>query len=258
MVYIRSWVTYLPSGRVEVEGKKLPAPAHDEDEITMSYEVLSRLDIPNGTHLVFVKDGIERNVDFHIVADLLEAPTSTVSVFSSLDDAIEHSIDVMPSILVVVRTDPPAGSVAIEFGKRGIIEILKHEVRKEFMGFIRTSLTDERALSDLLSEITLTNIPKVVKKLIHARGSRHKDIKIVSGYMNKPKILEKTIASLKLKNADTSPALEIVKQGFKGNFAAVLSLIKGLEKCRNSDKMLFIGEASSGGVYVLIMKCKKR
>jgi hypothetical protein len=255
MVFIQGWATYLPTNKKVVEGKELPAPSKDEDEISMAYEVLSRMELPNGVRMIFVNDDGEKDVDFHIVADLIEAPTSTVSVFSSLDDALEYSLSSVPSVMTVVRSEPPAGAAAIQFRKRGPIKIVAHETRKEAMGFLRTSLTDERALSDLLSEVTLSKMPGILKKFIHRRKSRKHNVKIISGYMRKPKILLKAISSLKLKDIDISPALEVINAGYKGNLAAAFSLIKALEKCDDSEEVLFIGEASSGGVYVMIMQC---
>ncbi len=258
MVYIKSWDTYFPSNRVEVNGKPVPALGRDEDEVTLSFEVLRRLNLTESTHLVFVKDEITNIIDFHIVADLLELPVMTISVYDSIDDALEQALNVLPSVLVVVRAKPPAGSVAIEFGKKGVAEILKYEVRKEFMGFIRTSVTDERAFSDLVSDLTLSHLPSVLRKIIHSRGSKYRGIKVVSGYMYKPKVFQKMISSLGLKNADTSPVTEVLEEGFRGNLAAGLSLIKGLNKCTNSDKMLFMGDVNSGRVFLIFMRCRKR
>ncbi len=259
MASIRDWATYTPSNTAEVDGRKVPSPAIDEDEITMAYEVLSRINLTPNTHLIFVADTNNHPPDFHVVPELLGMGGLKVTVLNSLDDGIEQAIRSVPSVMVVVRGEPPAASVAIEFHKKGKVDVLKHEVRKEFMGFMRTSLTDERALSDLLSEITLSSLPRIIKKLFRGR-SKMSSIKVVSGYMSKPKILEKTIASLKLKSADLSPVKEVLKAGFKGHIAAALSLVKGLERCCSigRTKMLFIGEATGGGVYVVVMRCKSK
>ncbi len=254
MVFIREWVTYLPTNTQLVDGKEMPAPAKDEDEISMAYEVLSKVEIPNGARLIFVNDG-ERNVDFHIVADLIEAPTSTVSVFSTIDDALEYALSSVPSVMVVVRADPPAGSAAMAFRRRGPVKILVHEVRKESMGFLKTALTDERALTDLVSEITLSKLPRVLRRFIHHRRTKKHNVRIISGYARKPKILIKAVSALKVKEVDISPVTEIINEGFKGNLAAIFSMVKALERCNDSEEVLFAGEASSGGVYVMVMKC---
>ncbi len=257
MVSIRGWATYIPSNTLEVDGRKVPSPSSDEDEITMAYEVLSKLNLTTNTHLVFIADTNNHPPDFHVVPELLGLGSMKVTILNSLDEGIEHALKTIPSVMVVVRGEAPAASVAIEFNKKGPIDVLKHEVRKEFMGFMRTSVTDERALSDLLSEITLSNLPRVIKKLFKSRV-RMSNIKVVSGYMSKLKVLEKAIASLKLKSADLSPVKEVLSAGFKGHIAAALSLVKGIEKCCRigKTKMLFLGEASGGGFYVVIMRCK--
>ena len=255
MVFISDWTTYIPSSSQLINGKQVPAPSRDEDEISMAYEVLNKLDLPNNARLVFVTDTTDNEVDFHIVTDLVELPTSTISVFQCIDEAFEYSIMSVPSVLVTVRAKPPAGSAAIKFDKRGRIKILLHEFRKESMGFLRTRLTDGKALSDLLSEITSSKMPGILRKFFHSKVSRKHNIKVISGYVRKPKILVKAVNSLKIKNVDIGPVLEVVSSGFENNLAAAFSMIKGLERCNNGEEVLFISEISSGGIYVMITKC---
>jgi len=257
MAFIREWVTYVPTSTVTINGKEVPAPSKDEDEVSMAYEVLSKLDLPTGSRLVFVVDDHQQSTDFHIVAELIESPTSIVSTFTTIDDAIEYSLNTLPSVLVVVRTKPPAGSAAIMFRKRGPIKILAHEFRKESMGFLKTTLTDERALSDLLSEIALSKMPGLLRKFFHSKKSKKHNLRIISGYLRKEKILIKAVNSLKLKNVDISPALEVVKKGFEGNLAAAFSMISALERCEDADEVLFVYE-TSGGIYALILKRDER
>ena len=258
MSFIKEWVTYIPTATTVVNGREVPAPAKDEDEVSMAYEVLSRLDLPVGTRLIFVIDDHQRPADFHIVAELIESPTSIVSMFTSIDDALEYSLSAIPSALVVVRTQPPAGSAAIEFQKRGFIKVLAHEFRKESMGFLRTTITDERALSDLLSDITLTKMPGILRKFFHPKRTRKHNVRIISGYLRKEKILVKAVKSLKLKDVDISPTLEVINNGFEGNLAAAFSMINALEKCGNTEEILFIYESHNGGIYAMILKRDER
>ena len=257
MAFIKEWITYVPTSTTVVNGKEVPTPAKDEDEVSMAYEVLSRLDLPTGVRLIFVIDD-RQPADFHIVAELIESPTSIVSTFASIDDALEYSLNALPSALVVVRTVPPAGSAVIEFRKHGPIKVLAHEFRKESMGFLRTTITDERALSDLLSEITLSKMPGILRKFFRSKKSRKHNVRVISGYLRKEKVLIKAVNSLKLKDVDIGPALEVVNKGFEGNLAAAISMINALERCENADEVLFVYESGNGGIYAMILKRDER
>jgi len=253
MAFIREWVTYTPTSTALINGREVPAPAKDEDEVSMAYEVLSRLDLPTGSRMVFVID-THTTTDFHIVAELIESPTSIVSTFTAIDDALEYSLNALPSALIVVRAKPPAGSAAIEFRKRGPVRVVAHEFRKESMGFLRTTSTDERALSDLLSEIALSKVPGILRKFFHPRKAKKHNLKMISGYLRKEKTLIKAVNSLKLKHVDISPAIEIANKGFEGNLAAAFSMINALEKCNDTDEILFVYESGNGGIYSMILK----
>lgn len=252
MPALREWRSYTPS--LVDEKTKLSKPGRDEDEITMSYETLSRLSLPkNGTY-VFVSDSAD-NVDFGIVLDLLNLKNSSVVTFRSISEGLYYSLKNAPSILTVVSSKPPAGAVSIIINSKGLIQITKYELKKEFLGFLKTEIVDEKALNELVTEASVTMVSKILSRLTRYRGVRDGHVSLVNGFIRNPRLLERVLSSLKLMKADSSIAEELRKQGYEVNLGTAVALIKIAEKCSANEKIVYVGGTISDGVIILHMKC---
>ncbi|MEM4607853.1 MAG: hypothetical protein QXV93_06765 [Zestosphaera sp.] len=252
MPALREWRRYIPSSIDEET--KLPKPGRDEDEITMSYETLSKLSSSRDSTYVFVSDSSD-NIDFSIVLDLLNVENPSVITFKSVSEGLYYSLKNAPSVLTVVSSKPPAGAVSILINNRGRIQITKYELRKEFLGFLRTEIVDEKALNELVTEASVTTAAKILSKLTKYRGVKNGHVSLVNGFIRNPRLLERVLSSLKLKKADSSIAEELRKQGYDVNLGTAVALIKIAEKCSANEKVVYVGGTISEGVIILHMKC---
>jgi len=254
LVYIRRWEAYIPANKVVVDGKEVPALSKDEDEITVGYEVLSRFDNLRKYSHIFIADET-KNLELHTIYELLDLDISPV-IFKSFSEGFIYGLKQAPSLVTVIRTNPPAGSVTFEISEGdGRVAILKYLFKREFLGFLRTDLTDEKALNELISDASATSLSKVLSKLLRARKVKSDGLKIVSGFVNNPKIIDKALAKFKLKKADVSDAEELRKSGFKGGLGTALALSKALSKCSTQEKIVFVGGSASEGILTLYMQC---
>jgi hypothetical protein len=249
---LREWRSYTPS--TIDEETKLPIPSRDEDEITMSYETLSKLSLVGDGTYVFVCDSCE-DVDFHVVLDLLDVRGASVVVFKSVSEGLYYSLKNAPSVLTVVSSKPPAGAVSMVLNSKGRVQITKYELRKEFLGFLKSSIVDERALNELIAEASATTTVKVLSRLAKRRDVRNGHVSVVNGFIRNPRLLERVFSSLKLKRADSSIADELRKQGYDINLGTAIALTKIAEKCSANEKVVFVGGTVSEGVIILHMKC---
>ncbi len=253
MVYIRRWEIYIPINRVVIDGKEVPALSKDEDEITIGYEVLKKFDnLYEYSHILIADE--TKNLEFHTIYELLDLEISPI-IFKSFSEGFTYGLRQAPSLITVVRTNPPAGSITFEISKEGgKVAILKSLFKRELLGFLRTDLTDEKALNELISNASITSLSKVLSKLL-TRKVKSDSIKIVSGFVNNPKIIEKVLTKFKLKNADVSDAEELRKSGFKGGLGTALALSRALSKCSPQEKLVFVGGSASDGILTLYMQC---
>ncbi|MFN3268245.1 MAG: hypothetical protein ACK416_03180 [Zestosphaera sp.] len=252
MPALREWRNYIPS--TIDEETKLPKPGRDEDEITMSYETLSKLSLPRNSTYVFVCDSNE-NIDFSIVLDLLNLENSSVVTFRSVSEGLYYSLRNAPSILTVVSSKPPAGAVSMVINNKGRIQITKYELRKEFLGFLKTGIVDEKALNELVTEASVTTATKILSKLTKYSGVKDGHVSLVNGFIRNPRLLERVLSSLKLKRADSSIAEELRRQGYEVNLGTAVALVKIAEKCSANEKVVYVGGTISDGVIILHMKC---
>lgn len=252
MPALKEWRSYTPSSIDEET--KLPKPGRDEDEITMSYETLSRLSLPRNSTYVFVSDSGE-NIDFSIVLDLLNLKSSSVVTFRSVSEGLYYSLKNAPSILTVVSGKPPAGAVSMIINSKGRIQITKYELRKEFLGFLKTEIVDEKALNELVTEASVTTATKILSRLTKYRGVKDGHVSLVNGFIRNPRLLERVLSSLKLKKANSSIAEELRKQGYEVNLGTAIALIRIAEKCSINEKIVYVGGTISEGVIILHMKC---
>ncbi|MEM0014043.1 MAG: hypothetical protein QXS42_07320 [Zestosphaera sp.] len=254
MPALKEWRLYIPRFSVSVNGARLPSPYRDEDEITMAYETLNRLSINDGSSFVFVYDG-KKDVDFHVVLDLIGRSDAPIVTFKSFSEGLAYSIRNTPSVLTAVSADPPAGSVTLTLNSKGKTLISRYELKKEFLGFLKTEITDERALSELIVEASTSTTSRILTKLSKSRRVRNGQVRVVSGFVNNPRLLDRVLASLKLKSADSSVAEEIRKSGYKGSLGTALALVKVAERCNDGEKLVFVGGSISEGIIILYMKC---
>ncbi|MGC8974917.1 MAG: hypothetical protein ACP5KB_01815 [Thermoprotei archaeon] len=252
MPALREWRSYVPSSIDE--GTKLPKPSRDEDEITMSYETLSRLSLLRDSTYVFVCDS-SKDLDFSVVLDLLSVENPSVVTFRSVSEGLYYSLKNTPSVLTVVSSKPPAGVVSIVFNDKGRVQITKYELRKEFLGFLKTEIVDEKALSELVAEASVTTATKILSRFIKYRGVKDGHVSLVNGFIRNPRLLERVLSSLKLKKADSSIVEELRKQGYEVNLGTAVALTKIAERCSNNERIVYVGGTISEGVIILHMKC---
>lgn len=251
---LKEWRLYIPRSSAIVGGAKLPSPYRDEDEITMAYETLNKLSINGESSFVFVYDG-KKDVDFHVVLDLIGRSDAPMVTFRSFSEGLAYSLRNTPSVLTTVNTDPPAGAVTFTLNSRGRTLISKYELKKEFLGFLKTEITDEKALNELITEASTSTTSRILTRLSRSRRVRNGQVKVVSGFVNNPRLLDRVLASLKLKNADSTVAEEIRKSGYKGSLGTALALVKVAETCNDNEKLVFVGGSISEGIIILYMKC---
>ncbi len=254
MIHVCRWEVYIPPGRVTVDGREVPALSRDEDEITVGYEVLSRFSNLHDYSHVLVADET-RNTDFHTIYELLDLEISPV-VFKSFSEGFAYALRHLPSLVTVIRTSPPAGSITFELSERGgKAVILKSLFEREFLGFLRTNITDEKALNELISDASASSLSKALSKFFGGDKVGSENIRIVSGFADNPKIVDKALTKLKLKRADNTEAEELRRAGFRGNLGTALALSKALDRCAPQERFVFIGGSVPGGILTLYMRC---
>lgn len=251
---LKEWRHYVPRGFVSVSGVELPSPYRDEDEVTMSYETLNELKSLGESIFVFVYDN-RRDVDFHVVLDLIGRSDAPMVTFKSFSEGLTYSLRNTPSILTVVSTDPPAGVVTLVFNSCGKVVIPRYELRREPLGFLKTEITDERALNELITEASTSLTSRILAKLSRSKGIKNRGVKVVNGFIHNPRILDRILASLKLKNADSAIAEELKRSGYKGSLGVALALTRVVEKCHSDERLVFVSGSVSEGIIVLYMKC---
>lgn len=254
MPALKEWRLYIPRFSVIVDGMKLPSPYRDEDEITMTYETLNKLSIDSKSSFVFVYDG-KKDVDFHVVLDLIGRSDAPMVAFKSFSEGLAYSLRNTPSVLTTVSSDLPAGAVTIALNSRGRTLVSKYELKKEFLGFLKTEITDEKALNELINEASTSTTSRILTRLSKSRRLRNGQVKVVSGFVNNPRLLDRVLASLKLKNADSTVAEDIRKSGYKGSLGTALALVKVAETCNDGERLVFVGGSISEGIIILHMKC---
>ncbi len=251
---LKEWRHYVPRAFVSVSGVKLPSPYRDEDEVTMSYETLNKLKSLGEGTFVFVHDS-RRDADFHAVLDLIGKSDASIVTFKSFSEGLTYSLRNTPSTLTVVSTDPPAGAVTLVFDSLGKVTITRYELRRESTGFLKTEITDERALNELIIEASTSLTYRILSKLSRSKGIKSGGVKVVNGFIHNPRILDRILTSLKLKNADSTIVEELKRLGYKGNLGAALALTRVAEKCHNGERLVFVSGSVPEGLIILYMKC---
>lgn len=252
MPALKEWRSYIPTS-IDKE-TKLPKPNRDEDEITMSYETLSKLSLSRDSSYVFVCDSNE-DVDFSVVLDLLNLGNPSVITFKSINEGLYYSLKNTPSVLTVVSSKPPAGAVSMIFNNKGLVQITKYELKKEFLGFLRTEIIDEKALDELVTEASVNTATKILSRLTRYKRVKDGNISLVNGFIRNPRLFEKVLSYLKLKKVDSSIVEELRKQGYEVNLGTAVALIKVAERCSSNMKVVYVGGTISEGLMILHMKC---